>query len=256
MYEMKIQVRYSEVDQSGVARLHQILEYFQDCGMFQSEELGLGVEEDQKNHRAWYLIAWNVKIIRHPKMSEHITVTTQAYKMRGFYGYRRYSILDEEGEAIVLAEAIWILMDTKKMLPMKVSKEIADIYVEKDADTTVRINRKIDDNGEWKQQESIEVTKQYLDSNNHVNNTVYALWSEHVSGIVGKIVNVKAEEDVLSENVNVKEVRIDYRKAAMFKETIQVFTQQQENIFKVKYIKPDGEVAALVEMILQKQEEK
>ena len=53
MYEMKIQVRYSEVDQSGVARLHQILEYFQDCGMFQSEELGLGVEEDQKNHRAW-----------------------------------------------------------------------------------------------------------------------------------------------------------------------------------------------------------
>ena len=155
-------------------------------------------------------------------------------------GYRSYSILDEEGEAIVLAEAIWILMDTKKMLPMKVSKEIADIYVEKDVDTTVRINRKIDDNGEWKQQESIEVTKQYLDSNNHVNNTVYALWSE----------------DVLSENVNVKEVRIDYRKAAMFKETIQVFTQQQENIFKVKYIKPDGEVAALVEMILQKQEEK
>ena len=32
--------------------------------------------------------------------------------------------------------------------------------------------------------------------------------------------------------------------------------KQQENIFKVKYIKPDGEVAALVEMILQKQEEK
>ena len=54
MYEMKIQVRYSEVDQSGVARLHQILEYFQDCGMFPSEELGLGVEEDQKNHRAGY----------------------------------------------------------------------------------------------------------------------------------------------------------------------------------------------------------
>ena len=67
MYEMKIRVRYSEVDREGIARLHQILEYFQDCGTFQSEELGLGVEEDQKNHRAWYLIAWNVKIIRHPR---------------------------------------------------------------------------------------------------------------------------------------------------------------------------------------------
>ena len=51
MYEMKIQVRYSEVDQSGVARLHQILEYFQDCGMFQSEELGLGVEEECKDNK-------------------------------------------------------------------------------------------------------------------------------------------------------------------------------------------------------------
>ena len=79
MYEMKIRVRYSEVDREGIARLHQILEYFQDCGTFQSEELGLGVEEDQKNHRAWYLIAWNVKIIRHPRMSEYIDVTTQAY---------------------------------------------------------------------------------------------------------------------------------------------------------------------------------
>lgn len=44
---------------------------------------------------------------------------------------------------------------------------------------------------------------------------------------------------------------IDYRKAAMFKETIQVFVQQQEDIFKVKYIKPDGEIAALVEMTLK-----
>lgn len=30
-------------------------------------------------------------------MSEYIDVTTQAYKMRGFYGYRRYSIIDEQG---------------------------------------------------------------------------------------------------------------------------------------------------------------
>lgn len=238
MYEMKIQVRYSEVDRKGLVRLHQILEYFQDCGMFQSESLGLGVEEDQKNQRAWYLIAWDVKIIRHPKMSEYIDVTTQAYKMRGFYGYRRYSILDEQGEIIVSAEAIWILMDTQKMLPMKVSKDIADIYVEKDVDKTVRINRKIEDIGKWTECEPIEVTKQYLDSNNHVNNTVYALWAE----------------ELLPENVSADRIRIDYRKAAMYGEKIKTFTQQKENIFHVKYIKPDGEICALVEMILQKGE--
>ena len=108
-----------------------------------------------------------------------------------------------------------------------------------DADKTVRINRKISDDGEWKEYEPIEVTKQYLDSNNHVNNTVYALWTE----------------DILPEGACAKEVRIDYRKAAMFKETIQVFVQQQEDIFKVKYIKPDGEIAALVEMTLKTAED-
>ena len=233
MYEMKIRVRYSEVDRDGIVRLHQILEYFQDCGTFQSEELGLGVEEDQKNHRAWYLIAWNVKIIRHPEMSEYIDVTTQAYKMRGFYGYRRYSIIDAQGECIVLAEAIWILMNTQNMLPMKITREMTDLYIDKDADTTVRIDRKIADDGIWTEVEPIEVTKQYLDSNNHVNNTVYALWTE----------------DILPEEVCAKEVRIDYRKAAMFKEIIKVFIQQQEDIFKVKYIKPDGEIAALAEIL-------
>ena len=233
MYEMKIRVRYSEVDREGIVRLHQILEYFQDCGIFQSEELGLGVEEDQKNHRAWYLIAWNVKIIRHPEMSEYIDVTTQAYKMRGFYGYRRYSIIDAQGECIVFAEAIWILMNTQNMLPMKITREMTDLYIDKDADTTVRIDRKITDDGIWTEVEPIEVTKQYLDSNNHVNNTVYALWTE----------------DILPEGVCAKEVRIDYRKAVMFKEIIKVFIQQQEDIFKVKYIKPDGEIAALVEIL-------
>ena len=113
----------------------------------------------------------------------------------------------------------------------------SDEYTEdaSNADKTVRINRKISDDGEWKEYEPIEVTKQYLDSNNHVNNTVYALWTE----------------DILPEGACAKEVRIDYRKAAMFKETIQVFVQQQEDIFKVKYIKPDGEIAALVEMTLK-----
>ena len=32
---------------------------------------------------------------------------------------------------------------------------------------------------------------------------------------------------------------------------VEVFVQQQEDIFKVKYIKPDGEIAALVEMTLK-----
>ncbi len=235
MYKMQIQVRYSETNQKGIVRLHQILEYFQDCGIFQSETLGLGVEEDKKHNRAWFLLAWDVKIRRYPRMSEQITVTTQAYKMKGFYGYRRYSIIDEKGDVIVTADSIWILMNTQKMLPMKISEEIADIYVEQEAENTVKIKRKVSAAGDWEEKEKIEITKAYLDTNNHVNNTFYALWVE----------------DIQPDHSVIKRMRIDYRKAAVYQDVIKVFVQQKEKIFRVKYEKENGEISALVEIELE-----
>ena len=55
MYEMKIRVRYSEVDQKGKVRLHQLLEYFQDCVTFHSIAVGLGLRGDveENQNRAW-----------------------------------------------------------------------------------------------------------------------------------------------------------------------------------------------------------
>lgn len=224
MYEMKIRVRYSETDRNGEVRPHQILEYFQDCGTFQSEALDMGVDADKRYARAWYVLAWDVKITRAPHRSEYITVTTQAYKMRGFYGYRRYAILDEAGEEIVTAESLWILMDIAKQLPMKVTREIAEAYVDEDADPTVRIKRKIalpEEEQEWEFCETIPITKMYLDSNNHVNNTIYAMWAE----------------DVLPEGIKAREIRVDYRKAAVYKDTIKVFMREENTALSEVFMK-------------------
>ena len=60
MYKMNIQVRYSEVDRHGKTQLHQILEYFQDCGVFQTVDLGFGNTGTDHENEAWYLIAWDV----------------------------------------------------------------------------------------------------------------------------------------------------------------------------------------------------
>ena len=70
MYEMKIQVRYSEVDRSGKVNLHQLLEYLQDCVTFHSIDVGLGIRGDEKEGRAWYLIAWDILVYRRPELAE------------------------------------------------------------------------------------------------------------------------------------------------------------------------------------------
>ena len=43
-YSFSGRVRYSEIGENGLLTLPGILNYFQDCSTFQSEEVGLGID--------------------------------------------------------------------------------------------------------------------------------------------------------------------------------------------------------------------
>ncbi len=233
MYEMKIQVRYSETDQNGKVRLHQILEYFQDCVTFHSMAVGLGIRGDEQENRAWYLIAWDIKIHRYPEMAEYLAITTEPYKMRGFYGYRRFKIMDKNNNVLAEADSNWIFMDIEKMIPVKIPKNLAERYISGPVqDQTVRVKRKLSAEGEWVERESLTVTKIFLDSNGHVNNTYYVLWAE----------------DVLPENYEIKEVKVDYRQSVFFKDTIHISFIEEENGWRVRFMNQNQMLIALVEL--------
>ena len=44
MYTFDSRVRYSEIDHTGNMTLPALINYFQDCSTFQSEDIGLGTE--------------------------------------------------------------------------------------------------------------------------------------------------------------------------------------------------------------------
>ena len=233
MYEMKIQVRYSETDRNGRVRLHQILEYFQDCVTFHSMAVGLGIRGDEQENRAWYLIAWDIHIHRYPEMAEYLTIVTEPYKMRGFYGYRRFKIVDANRNVLVEADSNWIFMDIEKMIPVKIPQDLADRYISSPVeDQTVRVKRKLSAEGEWKERETLTVTKVFLDSNGHVNNTYYVLWAE----------------DVLPEEYEIKEVKVDYRQSAFLGDTIRISSIEEEKGWRVRFMKQEQNLIALVEL--------
>ena len=58
MYQFQNRIRYSELDSSGRLRLPALLDYFQDCSIFHSEELGLGVEYLKEKEMIWALSSW------------------------------------------------------------------------------------------------------------------------------------------------------------------------------------------------------
>lgn len=238
MYKMDIQVRYSEVDRYGKTQLHQILEYFQDCGVFQTVNLGFGKTGSDNEKQAWYLIAWDVQIRRYPSMCEKLSIITEPYKMRGFYGYRRYKIIDEDQNIIVEADSIWIFMDIEKMVPVKIPEYLTKGYIEEGVDETIQVKRKLSAKGDWKKVDTIVVPKIFLDSNEHVNNAYYVLWAE----------------EVLPEGYYVTDLKVDYRQAALLNDEIHIYITQEGNIWKVKYVNQEDQLNAVIVMTVKKKE--
>ena len=88
MYTFDSCVRYSETDEDGKLSVTGIIKYLQDCSIFQSEALGIGVEYLKQHDRAWWLSSWQIIIDRYPRLGEKIIIGTWPYDFKGIYGYR------------------------------------------------------------------------------------------------------------------------------------------------------------------------
>ena len=64
MYTFDSRVRYSEIDHTGNMTLPALINYFQDCSTFQSEDIGLGTEVLKAKKKAWILSYWQIVIER------------------------------------------------------------------------------------------------------------------------------------------------------------------------------------------------
>ena len=237
-YTMNIRVRYSECSGDGTVPLHQLLNYFQDCATFQSEEIGYGIEYNKLHHLAWFLLAYDIQVNRRPCMFEELAVITYPYKMKGHYGYRKFEIRDREDHLLVSADSVWILMDTESLLPSKVSEEMSRAFVPDPEEVKVRIKRKIRAGDQWDPVSEFDISEIHLDTNRHVNNNYYAMWTE----------NLIARD-------RIGRVRIDYRKAALLGDHIIVSRQNQDGTLVFRYENQDGELLAFLSVDGEKEEE-
>ena len=90
MYSFKSKVRYSEVDKDGQLSIEALMNYFQDCSTFQSEELGVGVGYLKAHHQVWVLSAWQIEVERYPRLCEEVEIGTFPYAFKAFMGSRNF----------------------------------------------------------------------------------------------------------------------------------------------------------------------
>lgn len=129
MYQFNSRIRYSEVDSSGSLSMESLLDYFQDCSTFHSEDLGVGVEYLTKRHLAWVMSSWQIVADRYPRLGERVVIGTAPYELKGFFGYRNFLMETEEGERLACANTLWTLMDMENMRPAKPTAKMLEAYV-------------------------------------------------------------------------------------------------------------------------------
>lgn len=213
MYHFNSRVRFSETDKERKLTLKAIVDYFQDCSTFQTEDLGVGFSYLLPRNWTWVLSYWHIVVEEYPALGEKIKIGTLPYDFKGFFGKRNFFIETEEGKRIVKADSLWTLLDTQKMLPVKIAEEIRNSYPKEEKIEMDYLPRKIVITGEEEAAESITIHKHHLDCNDHVNNGQY----------------VKIASVYLPENFKIMQMRAEYRNQARLGDVVYPYIYTEEN---------------------------
>ncbi|MGB8452264.1 MAG: acyl-ACP thioesterase domain-containing protein [Anaerocolumna sp.] len=204
MYSFTSRVRYSEVDNEKKMDMYSIINYFQDCSIFQSEDIGMGLTYLEKNKRVWLMNAWQIIVNRFPSLGDEITVSTWAYDFNSMYGYRNFMIKDSRGEVATFANSIWVYMDTENYHPIKVKEEDIRGYNPEEKFDMDYAPRKIFIPKNMDSLTGFPVVRSNIDTNNHVNNGQY----------------IKMAEEFLPSNYKIRQMRAEYRMSAVLGDII------------------------------------
>lgn len=171
--ERKYNIHYYEVDYRKKCLITTLINYFQDIAIFQSEQLGVGLNYLSDKNHSWVLYQWDINIDRYPMLGEAVKVTTKALSLKGINAYRNFSVLDCENRTIVNADSRWVLLDVKNMKIINIPKEFKQTYGVEDAYATPLKLKKPVEPREFHYSKDFQIRYSDIDTNRHVNNAKY-----------------------------------------------------------------------------------
>ena len=207
MYTFDSRIRYSEVDKDAYLTIESLIDYFQDCSTFQTQDGPATMEYLKERNIAWVLNSWQIVINRYPKLCEEVTIGTVPYELKGFFGHRNFFMDTKAGERLAIANSVWTLFDFEKGVPARITPEIVEAYPLEEKLPMDYGDRKImvPKEAEVLTGEEILVRSHHLDTNNHVNNGQYIRM---------------AIESLPDKAIKVTALRAEYKRQALLGDTL------------------------------------
>lgn len=236
MYSIRERVRYSETDSGRHLPITGIVNYFQDCSAFQSEDIGVGLDFLKSHKRGWVLSSWQIIVERYPEFGEEIEVSTWATGFEGLYGTRNFVMKDGEGRTAAYANSIWVFMDMQSGRPAKPTEDEISAYQPEAALSMEYAPRKIALPQEWEEKEPFRVMKSQIDTNRHMNNSQY----------------IQMALEVCEDRPGIGQMRVEYKKSAVCGDIIYPKVHREGKMTTVGLFDSGNRLYAAVEFIGEK----
>lgn len=233
MYTFDSRIRYSEIDHQGKLSMASLLNYFQDCSTFHSEDIGLGVEYLAELKLAWVMSAWQIVVERYPKLGERVTIGTFPYEFKRFLGMRNFILYGENGEVLARANSLWTLLNIETGVPSLPTEDMLRGYTLEEKLDMDYAPRKIavPEGGEHKAPITVEL--QHLDTNHHVNN------GQYVNMVLG----------FLPEGFEIGQLRAEYKKQAFLRDALHPYVVKADNKYIVALTDEEDNPYVIVELL-------
>ena len=180
-YKMNMKIPFDMSDMNGHIKLPSLILLSLQVSGSQSAQLGVSDKEIlEKYNLVWIITEYDIDVIRLPRFSEEMTIETEALSYNRLFCYRRFTIYDESGQAIIQMLASFALMDRDSRKVHSVDPEMVAPYQSEFSKKIIRGPKYTDlDNPTSK---DYHVRFYDLDMNGHVNNSKYLDWIFEVMG--------------------------------------------------------------------------
>lgn len=171
-YSKGIIVQYYECDYRNDIRLSFLLKHGQQIGMEQCDNLGIGYAFMDSMNMAFLLAKLKGTIYRLPKAGEKLFIRTIPFMPVKAQYQRLVEFYDEQQQLIVTLDNRWLLVDTQTRKILRKTPEQLEGYFQHPQELEdfriPRIKESLEE------RETVQVRYSQMDTNHHMNNTVYA----------------------------------------------------------------------------------
>ena len=239
-YETKKKVSFFQIDKNQKISPAALLADLQEMAITHSDTLGYTLDYMLERNWAWTVVNWHLQIYRMPRHGETLHFQTWNNKFVRFQAERSFFLFDEAGNKILDGISRWVFMDLEKRKPANAPKEMAERYHsgQEPAIENEKFLMPKEAEGELICTRELVVTRRDTDTNGHANNVKYLEWA------------MDDLPDAIYDEMQLKDVRIVYRKECMRGDTVllRTFVKDMENGKEVFSFLYEGE-ALVAEVI-------